>query len=172
MPSDLVPRLLPSRTARAVLLASALGFALTTASIAETAAGPGTVFASVEAAALDALHYAALRQAGAHRELGGAISAAAGGYTYAEPSVGTRDGVAVRLGADNVAWYYTHGARGNALEDRLNEGLSRRDRRMVDHVDPKRRPLFVRTPSGRVLRYGDGRLAVVTRPTPKLAVER
>jgi hypothetical protein len=170
MPSDLVLRLLSARTARAVLLASALGFALTTASIAETAAGPGTIFASVEAAALDALQYAALRQAGAHRELGGAISATAGGYSYAEPRVGSRDGVAVKLGANDVAWYYTHGARSNALEDRLNEGLSRRDLRMVDHVDPRRRPLFVRTPSGRVLRYGDGRLAVVTRPAPKLAV--
>ena len=58
---------------------------------------------------------------------------------------------------------------GDAQEDRLNESLSRADLRMVDRIDPQRRPLFVRTPSGRVLRYGEGRLAVVTRAPAKLA---
>jgi hypothetical protein len=169
MPSDFVLQLLSARTARALLFASALGLALTTAAVAETPAGPGTVFGSVEAAALDALHYAALRQAGAHRELGGAISATAGGYTYAAPEVGGRDRVKVRLGRGDVAWYYTHGSRGNAVEDRLNETLSRADLRMVDRIDPQRRPLFVGTPSGRVLRYGEGRLAVVKRDPAQLA---
>lgn len=167
--SQFPSRFEPARSARRALAASAIGFALTSASIAEPPAGPGAVFASVEAAALDALQFAALQQGDSRRELGGAIERTERGYRYGAPRVGSAEGVRVALRSEHVAWFYTHGARADAEENRLNEGLSRRDRQMVDRIDPRHRPLFVRTPSGRVLRYGDGRLAVVGRAPAKVA---
>lgn len=167
MISDSILRLLPPRTARTLLLAGSLGFAAAAAHAAPPA-GPGTVFDSVEAAATDALRFAVKRQAGAKRELGGAITRVAGGFTYAPPIAGTKHGVRVRLGKHDVAWYYTHGRRDRGAIDALNENVSLRDREMVDRHDPKRRPLFISTPSGRILRYGDGRLAEIT-PIPARA---
>jgi hypothetical protein len=160
---------IPARVARTLLLGSALGFALTTHSIAGSPKGPGAVFPTVEAAALDALHYATQQQAGSWRELGGAITRTAGGYSYTAPVTGTEDGVRLTLRDGDAGWYYTHGARRDAELDRLNEQIAQRDRQMVDRVDPQHRPLFVRTPSGRVLRYGDGRLADLTRPAARVA---
>jgi hypothetical protein len=169
MSSHSVIRSTPPRAARALFVSCAIGFTLTTGAVAEAPSGPGAVFASIEAAALDALHFAAQQQGASQRELGGAIAAVAGGYRYGAPVVGDRSGVSVKLTAGDVAWYYTHGPRRDGQENRLNEALSPRDRRMVDRLDPRHRPLFVRTPSGRVLRYGDGRLAVVTSKPAKLA---
>jgi hypothetical protein len=163
-----LPRL-TSRSARTLLLGTALGFTLPVASIAGEAAGPGSVFPTIETAALDALAFAAEQQAGARRELGGTIVVSRGGYTYEPPRQGDRAGVTLVLGARDVAWYYTHGPRSEHAENVANERLSARDRRMVDRVDPQHRALFVRTPSGRVLRYGDGRLAVVTPKPLKVA---
>jgi hypothetical protein len=162
MPSDSIYRLLPPRTARTLLLATAIGFALTASSMAETPRGPGAVFASVEAAASDALHFAAVHKGDSHREWGGTISRVAGGFSYEAPTPGDADGVRLALGGEHVAWYYTHGPR-DAETDRLNENVSRRDRQMVDRVDPQHRPLFVLTPSGRLIRYADRRL-VALRP--------
>jgi hypothetical protein len=161
MLNDSIQRLLTPRTARTLLLASALGLALAASAGAEAPAGPGTVFPSLEAAAEDALRFAAAQKGDSWREWGGTIERVPGGYRYGMPVAGTQDGVRIALRDADAAWYYTHGARDEAVVDRLNEGVSRRDRRMVDRVDPRRRPLFVSTPSGQLLRYGDGRLAVV-----------
>ncbi len=167
MLSDKVLRLLPPRTVRTLLLAGSLGFGAA-AALAAPPAGPGTVFDTVEGAATDALRFAVKRQAGAKREYGGAITRVAGGFTYAAPAAGTKHGVRVKLGKQDVAWYYTHGRRDRGEIDALNENVSQRDREMVDRLDPRRRPLFVSTPSGRILRYGDGRLAEIT-PIPARA---
>jgi hypothetical protein len=169
MLSDSIYRLMTARTARTVLLATAIGFGLTASSVAETPSGPGTVFESVEAAAADALSFAAAHKGGSQREWGGAISRVAGGFSYEAPTPGDADGVQLALGGEHVAWYYTHGPR-DAESDRLNENVSRRDRQMVDRVDPQHRPLFVLTPSGRLIRYADRRLAVVTPKTPSSAI--
>ena len=171
MSNDLVLRLLSPRTARWVLLASAVGLALAASVQAgeRAATGPGTVFASVEAAAADALRFAAARST-SQRELGGTISRVDGGFSYAAPEAGDRDGVQLRLGREDVAWYYTHGTRdGGREEDRLNEGISQRDRAMVDRVDPAHRPLFVSTPTGRLLRYQGERLAVLSTASLRIA---
>jgi Domain of unknown function (DUF4329) len=164
MPSDSIYRLLTPRTARSLLLATAIGFVLTAAAVAEAPRGPGAVFASVEAAATDALQFAAVHKGDSRREWGGAISRVAGGFSYEAPTPGDADGVRLALGAEHVAWYYTHGPR-DAETDRLNENLSRRDRQMVDRVDPQHRPLFVLTPSGRLIRYADRRLVALTPAT-------
>ena len=152
-----------------LLIAGAAALAPPAAALAEPPAGPGAVFPTIEAAALDALRFAAQQPDARRIELGGTIVIASGGYSYPPPQRGNRHGISVRIGASDVAWYYTHGARGDAHEDALNETISARDRRMVDQVDPRRRALYVSTPSGRVLRYGEGRLAVVTRPAAKVA---
>jgi hypothetical protein len=167
MPSDSIYRLLPARTARTLLLATAIGFGLSASALAEAPSGPGAVFASVEAAATDALRFAAALKGNSHREWGGAIARVAGGFGYEAPTPGDADGVRIALGGEHVAWYYTHGPR-DGESDRLNESVSRGDRRMVDHVDPLHRPLFVLTPSGRVVRYADRRL-VALRPTASSA---
>jgi hypothetical protein len=169
MPSDSIYRLLTPRTARSLLLATAIGFVLTASAVAEAPSGPGAVFDSVEAAATDALHFAAAHKGGSRREWGGAISRVPGGFSYEAPTPGSRDGVRLSLGGEHVAWYYTHGPR-DRESDRLNESVSRRDQQMVDRVDPQNRPLFVLTPSGRLIRYADRRLAVVAPTTPSTAI--
>lgn len=169
MLKDSIYHLLTPRTARTLLLASALGLGLAAAAQAEEPAGPGAVFPSVEAAATDALDFAAERKGSSLNEMGGAISRVAGGFSYAMPISGGRETVSVKLGEEHVAWYYTHGARDRGELDRLNERISARDRQMVDRVDPLHRPLFVSTPSGRVIRYRDGRLAELKRVSSRIA---
>jgi Domain of unknown function (DUF4329) len=169
MPSDSIYRLLTPRTARSLLLATAIGFVLSADAVAEAPSGPGTVFESVEAAAADALTFAAAHKGDSRREWGGAISRVDGGFSYEAPTPGSKAGVRLSLGSEHVAWYYTHGPR-DAETDRLNEDVSRRDRQMVDRVDPQHRPLFVLTPSGRLIRYADRRLAVVAPATTSSAI--
>jgi hypothetical protein len=170
--NDSILRLLPDRTARWVLLITSVALAAAASAHAGAPSADAAVFPTIEAAAAAALRHASAVQGEARREFGGAIVRVPGGFAYTAPRAGDEEGVRVKLGSDDVAWYYTHGARGPAALDRLNERVSRRDREMVDRVDPRHRPLFVSTPSGRLLRYGDGQLAEITLDAPLLAQER
>ena len=123
-----------------------------------TPRGPGSVFPSVEAAAVDGLAYAHLEARRADRERfmhGSTIYAEQGGYSYgpiqvARPS--DPDHLTLALKPSDVAHFHTYPA-GRAAENRLNEVHSPTDRANVEEMDPRGRPLFILTPSLRVRGY-------------------
>ncbi len=123
-----------------------------------TPLGPGSVFPSVEAAAVDGLAFAHLEARRTDRERamhGATIFAAGDGFSYgplqvARPS--DPDHLTLALRPSDVAYFHTYPA-GSPLEDRLNEVHSPTDRANVEKMDPRRRPLFILTPSLRVRGY-------------------
>jgi hypothetical protein len=123
------------------------------------ARGPGTLFPSVEAAAVDALSWSYLR---AHRERNsdqmraGTISRKEGGYSYGEihisgPLLAHR--ISYLLGSEDVARFAIYPKVGNYDVDRANERPSRVDRRSVDITDPLHRPLYILHPSLMIREY-------------------
>ena len=125
---------------------------------------PGAVFDTVEAAALDALAHA--HHTTGARDLGhlriGTVHRVAGGFSY---SVARRSGTTVwsarspvfrhALRPNDVASYVVHPKSGVPHLDRANERPNESQRRMVDELDSRGRPLYVLTPSLRVVRYAD-----------------
>ena len=120
------------------------------------ARGPGTVWPTIDAAAVDALRFTHNLSPRSRVERGGAIRRAQDGFSYEVVVRGTGESVQVRLGREDVAWFHTHIQTVSSLVNRLNEEPSPGDREMVDRVDPRRRPLYILTPSGRVIVYRDG----------------
>ena len=164
---------------------SALVLALCTVvpAAAETQAlevrGPGAVFASIEAAAVDALTYAYLQAEAAHdTELmrGGTIHATRGGYSYGEIRVARplrANKIDLTLGPQDVARFHIY-PRGGYDANRINERPSRADRRSVDVIDPVHRPLYILHPSLAIRVYrGKGHelaeVANLRRPRPSRA---
>lgn len=122
----------------------------------------GLVFATIEDAVRDAFEAAEARSGLSDRDRlqVGTIRRIAGGFVWTEPvrSPGSIRASApprarLRLGPDDVAVYSVHPRSGHADLDRLNEAVGAGERRLVDEQDPLHRPLFVRTPSRRILRY-------------------
>lgn len=120
------------------------------------------VFATIEAAVLDAFEAAEAEAGPADRDRMrlGTIRRVAGGFRWTEPvrsrgTVGAMAPMQVRfqLGHDDVAVYAVHPRSGEASLDRRNEKVGRGEQSLVDEQDPLHRPLFVRTPSRRILRY-------------------
>lgn len=121
-----------------------------------------SVFPTVETA-VGAAFEAAEEQAGPgdrERLRIGTIRRVEGGFAWTEPvrSRGTVGANAplqarLRLGPDDVAVYSLHPRSGEVELDRLNEAVAAGERRLVDEHDPLHRPLFVRTPSRRIVRY-------------------
>jgi len=127
------------------------------------AQGPGTVFSSIEAAAVDALTYAYLSgQAARSSKLmrGGTIHATSGGYSYGEihvanPSSAHR--VTYTLKPQDVARFATYPQDLNRDVNRANERPSLVDRRAVSFNDPLHRPLYILHPSLAIREFrGDG----------------
>ncbi|MFK7898469.1 MAG: hypothetical protein AB8G23_21735 [Myxococcota bacterium] len=132
--------------------------------------GPGAVFFTLEAAALDALRFASgdknVRARG--RFQGGTIFQVDGGFSYRVPSLsrGTVWSLAAPVvrfeyGGAGVASYVVHPRSGRASLDRANEGLQSATRRRIERSDSQGRPLFLLTPKGRVIRYSPGEKAEV-----------
>jgi len=117
------------------------------------ARGPGTLFASIEAAAIDALTYAhiqALEARDTARIRGGTIYMIDGRYSYGEIQLGnplTPHRLSYRFGPREVARFHAYPVYQNVIRNRANERLSRSDRRSVSFIDPLHRPLFVLHPS-------------------------
>ncbi len=141
----------------ALALAVSLGCAHTP-SADRVARGPGAVFPSVEAAAIDALTYAhqAGRADGAQpRMRSGTIRpVAGGGYTYAGITEAPRHEphrVAIQIAPTDVAHFRTYTRQpldGSSAElNRRREQPSRQLERVVDEIDPLHRPGFFLTPS-------------------------
>jgi len=130
-----------------------------------SSAGPDRVFPTVESAVHDALASAAGDGGpSARKQLRlGTIRRVDGGFSWSAP-VRSREVVTstrpmrvrLRLGPDDVAIYGLHPRSGQSDLDRLNESVSGSERRLVDEQDPLHRPLYVLTPSRRIVRYPDG----------------
>ncbi len=125
------------------------------------AQGPGSIFSTVEDAALDALAYAHTKRfpAGRPQVLAGAIERVDGGFSYGALAVSRRSSALststarFRLGPDDVASFLVYSTRDNRRIDRLNESLSSSALRIVDEVDPMHRPIYLLTPSLNVISY-------------------
>jgi hypothetical protein len=127
------------------------------------ARGPGALFATVEAAAVDALTYTRLQALEARdtaRIRGGTIYTVDGRYSYgpiqsANPLTPHR--ISYRFGPRDVARFHAYPVYQNPLANRANERPSRVDRRSVEFVDPLHRPLYVLHPSLAIRVYrGEG----------------
>jgi hypothetical protein len=117
------------------------------------ARGPGTVFTSIEAAAVDSLTFAYLQSQAAHdTELmrGGTIYATRGGYSYGEIHVAkplSAHQVTYTLKPQDVARFVIYSRDRNHRINRANERPSRVDRRSVNLTDPMHRPIYILHPS-------------------------
>jgi len=124
--------------------------------------GPGAVFETIDAAAVDALAYSYLqgRETGElPRMRAGTIRRSGAGYTYdeiyvANPRSARRVEYPVR--AEDVARFHVYPSLTDRDINTVNERLSPRDRRSVAVIDPLHRPLYVLHPSlaVRVYRFG------------------
>ena len=127
------------------------------------ARGPGALFASIEAAAIDALTYAHLQALEARdtaRIRGGTIYSVDGRYSYGQIQRGnplTPHRISYRFGPHDVARFHAYPVYQDVLKNRAIERPSRVDRRSVDFVDPLHRPLYVLHPSLAIRVYrGEG----------------
>ncbi len=117
------------------------------------AQGPGMWFASIEAAAIDALTYAYLegfRTRTSERMRGGTIYREGNRYSYGKPHVAgplTRHRISYALRSMDVARFMIYPRVGHHRVDRENERPSRVDRRSVNVTDPLHRPLYILHPS-------------------------
>jgi len=120
--------------------------------------GPGAVFDSIQAAALDGLafaHQESVDSRNPRLSRGGAVVRVEQGFSYG-PLVEARpadpDRLYLRLGEDAVAHFHTY-PKQHAPIDRRNETHSPADRAVVDVHDDLHRPSYVLTPSLRVVVY-------------------
>jgi len=122
------------------------------------AQGPGTVFGSIECAAVDALIYAYLQTQTARdaRVRGGTIYSTGEGYTYDEPIVAgplLPGKISYALEPRDVARFHTYPRVKNRDLNRRSEVPSRVDRRSVRFLDPLRRPIYILHPSLAIRAY-------------------
>jgi hypothetical protein len=126
--------------------------------------GPGALFSSIEAAAIDALTYAYLQ---AHNACdsdfmrGGTIyPVGEDQYSYGEIHRANRwslHKISYILKPGDVARFHLYPVNRDGDTNRANERPSRVDRRSVSVVDPLHRPLYILHPSLTVRAYrGDG----------------
>ena len=127
------------------------------------ARGPGALFTSVEAAAVDALTYAYLQAHDSRdsvRIRGGTIYPVGDRYSYGEIQLAnplTPHRISYRFGPHEVARFHAYPVYRDLHANRANERLSRLDRRSVSVVDPLHRPLYVLHPSLAIRAYhGEG----------------
>jgi len=121
--------------------------------------GPGTVFSSVEAAAVDGLVYAYLQAREAKdlkRMRGGTIYPVEDGYTYGEvhlASVLLAYQVSYPLKPQDVAHFQMYPIDTNLDVNNANERPGETAIRFVELTDPLHRPLFILHPSLMVREY-------------------
>ena len=130
-----------------------------------TPSGPDVTHDSVEGAAISALTIATTRmtQRQSRRIQVGSIVEVDGGYRWVETQDTRRASAsswrpsarAVVL-PNQVASYVIHPRTGDRRIDRIHEDFTPSERAWVDQRDPKHRPLFLLTPSGRLVSYEYG----------------
>ena len=130
-------------------------------------AGPGSVFSTIDEAAVAGLAYAYRESDLVDRHQwarGGTVYQVGHGYSYRAVRVARRedpDRVQISLRDHDVAHFATY-PKGTHQEDRLNESHSAHDRRNVDELDPRHRPAFILTPSLQVKGYGGAHSDFIT----------
>jgi hypothetical protein len=123
------------------------------------ARGPGSVFDSVEAAAVDALKFCYLqaRETGdMERMRAGTIERAGAGYTYSEIHVANpraQRRIEYVFAPQDVARFHVYPPHTDRDVNRISERLSPKDRRSVSVIDPLHRPLYVLHPSLEIRAY-------------------
>jgi hypothetical protein len=133
--------------------------AFETPSLRLEAQGPGTLFPSVESAAVDALTYSylqALDERGAERLRAGTIYRVGTDYRYDEvhrASVLQRHRISYTLKPRDVARFHSYPRDRDFFTNRANERPSQVDRRSVSVVDPLHRPLYILHPSLAIREY-------------------
>jgi hypothetical protein len=117
------------------------------------AQGPGTLFRTIEDAAVDALTYAYLQGHATRvskRMRGGTIHREGNRYSYGALHVAgplTAHRINQLLRSQDVARFLVYPKMGRRKVDRANERPSRADRRSVTITDPLHRPLYILHPS-------------------------
>jgi hypothetical protein len=141
--------------------------------------GPGTVFPSIETAAVDALVYTYLKASNEHdteRMRAGTIYSVGAGYSYGEVHVAgslLAYRIAYPLKKQDVARFHMYPLATDHAVRRTNERATQADRRSVAVTDPLHRPLFILHPS-LVIREYRGRndavleVADLRHPTPEI----
>jgi len=121
--------------------------------------GPGTVFPSIEAAAIDALTYTYLQARNENdleRMHAGTIHSVDTGYSYDEIHVASSlfaSRVAYPLKPQDVARFQMYPLATNTSASSANERATWADRRSVAVTDPLHRPLFILHPSLVIRKY-------------------
>lgn len=145
------------------------------------AQGPGAVFDTVEAAAIDALSYAHLEETLTERRSlrVGVIHRVENGYSYtpakrsSNSSPRTACSVRYQLGANDVARYLIPPHSRHARINRYNEEPTAKEKQIVDELDPAHRPLFQLTPSHNIVSYYyGGQTAVLLNLSDLAAMKR
>jgi len=128
--------------------------------------GPGVVYDSIEAAAVDGLAYShkvARENRHRGRMYGGTVYAVPGGFTYSEVAHASDDEpfrLSHRLRKIDVAQFHTYPRTADLEQNMLNEAHSSEDQQSVDRQDPLHRPLFILTPRLVVRTYRGEQLPV------------
>jgi hypothetical protein len=124
------------------------------------AEGPGALFTSIDAAAIDALTYAYLQARGAcdpeHMRGGTIHPVGEGFYSYGEiyrAKRGNLHRISYLLKPRDVARFHLYPVNRDTAINRINERPSRVDLRSVSAVDPLHRPLYILHPSLAVRAY-------------------
>jgi hypothetical protein len=122
--------------------------------------GPGALFTSIDAAAIDALAYAYLQARGAcdpEFMRGGTIHPVGEGYySYGEIHRANRwelHRISYILKPQDIARFHLYPVNRDAAVNRINERPSRVDLRSVNAIDPLHRPLYILHPSLAVRAY-------------------
>ena len=123
------------------------------------ARGPGAVFDSIQAAAVDALTFCYLqaRAAGdSERMRAGTIQRSGAGYAYSELHVASPLAprrIEYRFAPQEVARFHVYPPHTDRDVNRTSERLSSKDWRSVSVIDPLHRPLYVLHPSLAIRAY-------------------
>ncbi len=123
------------------------------------ARGPGSIFDSIEAAAVDALTFCYLqgRESGDDgRMRAGTIEPSGAGYTYHEIHLAkpmTQRRIEYVLAPQDVARFHVYPPHTNRDVNRISERLSTKDWRSVSVIDPLHRSLYVLHPSLAIRAY-------------------
>jgi len=131
------------------------------------ARGPGSVFDSIDAAAVDALTYCYLQaQEDGSEELmrAGTIEPSGAGYTYTDIHVAhplAERRIEYRFAPQDVARFHVYPEHTDHDVNRISERLSNKDRRSVSVIDPLHRSLYVLHPSMTIRSYSGIDRAVV-----------
>jgi hypothetical protein len=141
--------------------------------------GPGTLFPSIETAAVDALIYTYLQASNGRdteRMRAGTIYGVGAGYSYGEIHVANSllaYQIAYPLKQQDVARFHMYPLTSDHAVNRGNERATQGDRRSVAVTDPLHRPLFILHPSLVIREYrgrGDEAVAVADLRRPKRVI--